>query len=1032
MNGTVNAFNYDTTVVFQYSTDGGNTFDNQVPVSQGNGTVTGSTATAVSAGLGNLTAGMTYYYRISATNVGGTTVTGASSFTTPSNPVVLTGTASFVGSQSAQLNGTVTAMGAATTVSFVYGTEDGSGNFTALGTVGATPGTVTGSAPVAVSVLISSTQSIPLTQGATYYYEIVATSAGLTTTSAPVAFNLSILSDTASRQFPDAPADAQGSLLVNLTPAGTGTFTPGWRLVGEQLWRAADTVLSGLVTGNYQVEYEPTAGYAQPPTETISVTSGAQTELDRQYYPTSGGLVGGLQIVLAPANLTGAQWRFLGQGNGQWKASGTTVNNLSAGNYLIECKPVTGQTTPSPSSITVVSGQTLSVTLTYLVSSTPVGAQPAALSFATITGTATPTLPYAFVGQIRSDVGSSTGFVVKPHVVATAAHVVFDDGSLSSGQLSYVTGLQWLFQREAGTYEPVPMVPQGALVYTGYSAQRIKEGTPGISTPASQNLDVAAMYFLDNAGGGGASGYLASDAFTNEYLIPPTAPPNPKVILVGYPVDGITAAQQGEMFATPAVNTTFTQDFDSTGNPYQVYTTTGLTSVGGNSGGPLCVLSNGTYYPAAIYLGGATQTDVRAIDSSVIALFDQAETNGETGTNNTGGGITVVNTTLSANTLSPASLQVILAPGAASGATWNLGETSHANGETLPSLSPNNYMLYVTPVSGYITPDPIPITLTGGQQSTVTVTYALAPAPSISVSGNFSFGSVTVGAGATSTLTIANPGTADLVVSSISYPSGYSGAYAGTIPAGGSQNVTVTFAPTAAISYGGTITVNSNASSGTSTIGVFGTGVAVPVADISVSGNLAFGNVNVGSTLTRTLTIANPGTAPLIVIGIIYPSGYSGDYAGTIAPGGSQDVTVTFAPTSATADNGNITVNCNAAGGVSTAVATGTGLSVATGTDAFGGSPLGGGFDFSPWFGTYNVTYYPWIYRTDLGFIYVDTVGTDFYLYIVNGTNGASMGWLYTNQSIWPNVYSFSRNSFLYFDGGTTFSNYSTGQFETY
>ena len=50
------------------------------------------------------------------------------------------------------------------------------------------------------------------------------------------------------------------------------------------------------------------------------------------------------------------------------------------------------------------------------------------------------------------------------------------------------------------------------------------------------------------------------------------------------------------------------------------------------------MLSNGTYYPAAIYLGGATQTDVRAIDSSVIALFDQAETNGETGTNNTGGG----------------------------------------------------------------------------------------------------------------------------------------------------------------------------------------------------------------------------------------------------------------------------------------------------------------------------------------------------------------------------------------------------------
>ena len=74
--------------------------------------------------------------------------------------------------------------------------------------------------------------------------------------------------------------------------------------------------------------------------------------------------------------------------------------------------------------------------------------------------------------------------------------------------------------------------------------------------------------------------------------------------------------------------------------------------------------------------------------------------------------------------------------------------------------------------------------------------------------------------------------------------------------------------------------------------------VVVPTRIIALSGNLAFGNVAVNTTATRTLTIGNTGTAPLTVSGISYPAGFSGNFAsGTIAPGGSQSVTVTFAPT---------------------------------------------------------------------------------------------------------------------------------------
>ena len=101
-------------------------------------------------------------------------------------------------------------------------------------------------------------------------------------------------------------------------------------------------------------------------------------------------------------------------------------------------------------------------------------------------------------------------------------------------------------------------------------------------------------------------------------------------------------------------------------------------------------------------------------------------------------------------------------------------------------------------------------------------------------------------------------------------------------------------------------------------------------------------------------------------------------------------------------------------------------------SDPFSGTSLGGGYYYSSWFGIYDTQFYPWDYRTDIGFIYVDPVGSDVYLYVVNGNNGGSMGWLYTNQGVFPNVYSFSHNSWLYFEGGTSFYNYTAAGFETY
>lgn len=148
--------------------------------------------------------------------------------------------------------------------------------------------------------------------------------------------------------------------------------------------------------------------------------------------------------------------------------------------------------------------------------------------------------------------------------------------------------------------------------------------------------------------------------------------------------------------------------------------------------------------------------------------------------------------------------------------------------------------------------------------------------------------------------------------------------------------------------------------------------------------------------------------------------------AGSLAPGSTYTGSIQYLLASSGTISGN---TIHAAG-----CASETYFSVlANPADVFNGAPLGDNYNYSPWFGIYNNLYYPWIYRTDLGFIYVDTSdGFNLYLYVDSGNNGGSMGWLYTNEDIYPNVYCFSENTFLYFDGGTTFSNYSTDKFETY
>jgi Abnormal spindle-like microcephaly-assoc'd, ASPM-SPD-2-Hydin/FG-GAP repeat len=103
---------------------------------------------------------------------------------------------------------------------------------------------------------------------------------------------------------------------------------------------------------------------------------------------------------------------------------------------------------------------------------------------------------------------------------------------------------------------------------------------------------------------------------------------------------------------------------------------------------------------------------------------------------------------------------------------------------------------------------------------------------------------------------------------------------------------------------------------------------------VSLGGTLAFGYVTVNTTATRTLTISNAGTGPLVVSSLTYPTGFSGNWAGgTIAAGGSRSVTVTFAPTAATRYGGTLTVNGDQTSGTNTIAASGTARSGSVASD---------------------------------------------------------------------------------------------------
>lgn len=197
-----------------------------------------------------------------------------------------------------------------------------------------------------------------------------------------------------------------------------------------------------------------------------------------------------------------------------------------------------------------------------------------------------------------------------------------------------------------------------------------------------------------------------------------------------------------------------------------------------------------------------------------------------------------------------------------------------------------------------------------------------APVMSLSAS-SLDFGGQTVNTQKTKTLTITNTGTGSLNVSSISKTSTSGNVFSisgwtsgGTIAAGESKTITVSFLPVKPQTYSETLTITSSNASNSrkQTVSISGKGIeeeTEAIIDVS-STSVSFGSVYVGSSSAQSVTISNKGQKTLDISSVSCPDGYSVDWNNaSIGAGSSKTLKITFSPSTIKTYSGSLSIKSN-------------------------------------------------------------------------------------------------------------------------
>jgi hypothetical protein len=234
----------------------------------------GTKSVNVSSALTGLAGGTTYHFRIVASNASGTSFGADDSLVTVAPPAVATAATENIEPTSGTVTGTLNPNGLAASWYFEYGTSTSYGSKTPTENVGAGKSTLNVSAPLS-----------GLTAGATYHFQLVATSAAGTSRSTDATF---VTSPAVTLQAAALKVVHGGTVMLSGT---VSTFTPGVTVtllasLGSSPFSQVGTTLTGadgswtfLARPKLQTTYQASANGGTSSTVEIGVAPAVSLHL---------------------------------------------------------------------------------------------------------------------------------------------------------------------------------------------------------------------------------------------------------------------------------------------------------------------------------------------------------------------------------------------------------------------------------------------------------------------------------------------------------------------------------------------------------------------------------------------------------------------------------------------------------------------------------------------------------------------------------------------------------------------------------
>jgi hypothetical protein len=699
-----------------------------------------------------------------------------------------------------------------------------------------------------------------------------------------------------------------GTVAIHITQA---TFSnTQFSLIGTSLPMALAVGQSGTIT----VAANPAA--AGNFTGTLTLTGDGNSSPVVANLSATGVGAGQPQLSVTPASID-----FGAVSNGLKGTANLLLNNAGSSDLTVSMMTVTGSAfgiTGIATPKTISAGQSAPLTVTF--SPTTAGAASGSLSIISNDPT-NPTLAIALTGQGTT---AATGLL-------TASSTALSFGSVGIGSIS----TQQIAITNTGN-APVQIskiTPSGAgFTVTGLTAPATldpsRSATLGVNfAPKQAGSATGSIVITSNANGPPMTITLNGTGTEGALSVTPSS------FNFGSIADGQSKSQTFTVKNTGNANVTI-QQVAANGSGFSVsglatpatlaagqsatFSVLFAPTAAGNLSGSVVITSNLPSSPIAVPLSGTGTAASVTLSSNPTSVSFSGVTVGSSGSKT----VAIANTGNTALTISQVSVNAkdFSATGITTPQTLNAGQSAALNVSFKPSAS-EQISGNITVASSQGASAVIPVS-GGGVQAALTVTP-----PSVS------FGNVTVGIPNSQTIQLTNSGTGVLTISQVSATgTGYStSALMLPLSLNPSQTMTfnVQFAPPAASSASGSVSIVSNAPNSPAVIGLSGSGVASTQALSFSAHNLSFGSVDTGASATQSVTVTNSGNANVTISSILAAgTGFSLSGAGTpatLTPTQSLTFGVIFSPTVAGNATGTVTVASNASGSPATIALSGTG-----------------------------------------------------------------------------------------------------------